>query len=99
MPQSPPRLSPGAFLMTLRRRPQLVDDDQEQSCAVEMPRDCVRKFPTLNPDTAELVAFDADGVPQVKMELPAEDADHWWPRLLLRYVRWRFRRRQIKLVD
>ncbi len=38
--------------------------------APETPRDCVRQFPTLSPESVELVAFDWQGIARFKVEMP-----------------------------
>lgn len=57
----------------------------------EVPRDCVREFPTLNPETTELVGFDSAGVPQIKVEIPRDEDIGEWNVWLLRWVRRRDR--------
>lgn len=57
------------------------------------PRDCVRSFPTLNPNVTELVGFDLDGKARLKIVLPTEDVSDEWERWIMRYVRRKYSRR------
>ncbi len=51
------------------------------------PADCVRQFPTLNPLTVELVAFDWEGCPRFRSEVPTNEDLESWEILLLRRCR------------
>jgi hypothetical protein len=51
------------------------------------PVDCVREFPTLSPDTVELVAFDWRGLPRFRTELPVIEDLESWSTLMLRRTR------------
>lgn len=57
------------------------------------PADCVRQFPTLNPETVELVGFDSRSVPQIRVEIPRDEDVGEWSRWLLRWTRRRERER------
>jgi hypothetical protein len=52
------------------------------------PQLCVRQFPTLSPDTALLVGFDASGAPKILVQLirAEEDVDAW-ERLIMKALR------------
>lgn len=66
--------------------------------AVTEPTDCVRQFPTLNPETTELVGFDARGTPRIRVEIPKDEDINEWSAWLLRWVRRRDRRAAIRLI-
>lgn len=57
------------------------------------PADCVRQFPTLNPDTVELIGFDSRSMPQIRVEIPKTEDVGAWSAWLLRWVRRRDRER------
>lgn len=49
------------------------------------PRDCIREYPTLAPETVELVAFDWQGIPRYRLSVPvSEDVEGWHTFLLKR---------------
>ena len=62
------------------------------------PADCIRQFPTLNPETTELVGFDCSGVPRIRVEIPKDEDIAEWSAWLLRWVRRRDRRAAIQLL-
>lgn len=53
----------------------------------ETPRCCVRQFPTMNPKTVELCAFDTHGRMRYRVELPADEDLASWHVFLLRRIR------------
>lgn len=55
------------------------------------PADCIRQFPTLSPDTIELVGFDSHATPRIRVELPRDENISEWSRWLLKWVRRRER--------
>lgn len=57
------------------------------------PSDCIRQFPTLNPDTVELIGFDSRSIPQIRIEIPRTEDVGEWSRWMLKWVRRRDRDR------
>ena len=55
------------------------------------PSDCIRQFPTLNPETIELVGFDSRSTPRIRVEIPRTEDVGEWSRWLLKWVRRRER--------
>jgi hypothetical protein len=56
------------------------------------PRDCVREYPTLSPDTVELVAFDWKGIPRYRLSVPVIENVEGWHEFLLKRCRKTFPR-------
>jgi hypothetical protein len=74
------------------------DQKPPPTSAATPPKDCVREFPTLNPETVELVAFDWEGQPRYRSEVPREEDLTSWHTLLLRRCRRMYPPRRLELM-
>lgn len=66
--------------------------------AQSLPTDCIRQFPTTNPETTELVGFDMSGNVRIRVEIPKDEDIDEWTAWLLRWVRRRDRRRLVRVI-
>lgn len=61
----------------------LASSAEEASQSLGTPRDCVQEYPTLNPGSIQLVAFDWEGRARYRHELPLDDDIESWAKLML----------------
>lgn len=78
---------PATLLGLMKARADATDVPQ-LGAAVEGPHTgCVRLFPTLSPDTVQVVAFDSRGIARLRIEMARGEDLEAWERWLLRWLR------------
>lgn len=63
------------------------------------PRDCVRQFPCVGDMAVELVGFDSEGVARISIKFGRDVPLAGWEEWITRWVRKRYGRRVLALVD